>query len=115
MSSGTNTKEYRRVRENYPDLSDAIAGVIDWVCPRFVAKGLITEGQKDEACIDKNPANARASKVTGLLLNKVQQDVRNFQTLIGVLQNNKTAFGVVLRQLGADTVVDDGEKIVNLS
>ena len=105
MPHGRNTNEYRIVKKNYPYLSDAIAGVIGWVCPRFLAEGLITESQKAEACNDRNPANARASAVTGLLLNKVEQDAQNFQTLVGVLRQDVDTFGVVLRQMGvADTV-----------
>ena len=100
MAHGRNTNEYRIVKKNYPYLSDAISGVIGWVCPRFLAEDLITESQRAEACNDRNPANARASAVTGLLLNKVEQDAQNFQTLVGVLRQDMDTFRVVFKADG---------------
>ena len=100
MPHGKSTQEYQIVKENYPKTSDAIAGVIDWVCPRLLAEGLITHGQKIEACNGMIPAGKRASDVTDLLLNKVEQDAQNFQTLVGVLQQDMDTFGTVLKHMG---------------
>ena len=100
MPRGKNTQEYRIVQKNYPDISDAIAGVIDWVCQRLLAEGLITGGQKAEACNGMISASKRASDVTGLLLKKVEQDAQNFQTLVGVLQQDMDTFGTVLKHMG---------------
>ena len=105
MPYGKNTQEYRVVQKNYPKLSGAIAGVIDWVCERLLAEGLITDSQKAEASNGMISANKRASDVTALLLNKVEQDAQNFQTLIGVLQQDKDTFGTVLKHMG----VTDGK------
>ena len=100
MPRGKNTQEYRIVQKNYPNISDAIAGVIDWVCQRLLAEGLITDGQKAEACNGMIATSKRASYVTGLLLSKVEQDAQNFQILIGVLQQDMDTFGTVLKHMG---------------
>ena len=105
MPRGKNTKEYQTVKKNFPNLSGAIAGVVNWVCERLLAEGLITDGQKAEASNGMIPANKRASDVTALLLNKVEQDAQNFQTLVGVLQQDMDTFGTVLKHMG----VTDGE------
>ena len=111
MPRGKNTKEYQTVKKSYPDLSDAIAGpeVIDWVCERLLAKGLITDGQRAAASNGFVTAKNRASTVTGLLLNKVEQDTKNFQMLVDVLQQDTDTFGTVLEQMGVTVRVDDGE------
>ena len=100
MPHGRNTQEYRIVRKNYSYLSDVIAGVIDWVCERLLAEGLITDGQKAEASNSFIPAEKRALDVTGLLLNKIEQDVKNFKTFIEVLQQDLDTFGAVLGHMG---------------
>ena len=100
MPRGKNTKEYQTVKENYPDLSGAIANVIEWACERFLAKGLITDGQKDAASNGFISAKNRASTITGLLLNKVEQDTKYFQMLVDVLEQDMDTFGIVLEQMG---------------
>ena len=100
MPRGKNTQEYRMVKKNNPNVSDAIAGVIDWVCQRLLAEGLITDRQKTDACNGMISADNRASVVTGLLLKKVEQDAKNFQTLVGVLQQDMDTFGSVLKHMG---------------
>ena len=100
MPYGKNTEEYRIVQKNYPKLSNAIAGVIESVSEVLLAEGLITSGQKAEATNGMIAAKKRASDVTGLLLDKVEQDSKNFQTLIGVLQQDTDTFGTVLGHMG---------------
>ena len=107
MSCGKNTKEYQTVKKSYPDLSDAIASVIEWASERLLAKDLITDGQKDAANNGFVSAKNRASTVTGLLLSKVEQDTKYFQMLVDVLQQDMDTFGTVLKQMGV--TVDDGE------
>ena len=109
MASGKNTKEYQTVKKNYPSLSNAMASVtvIEWACERLLAAGLITDGQKDAASNGFINAKNRASTVTGLLLNKVEQDIKYFQMLVDVLQQDLDTFGTVLKQMGV--TVDDGE------
>ena len=107
MAFGKNTKEYQTVKKNYPSLSNAMASVIEWACERLLAAGLITDGQKDAASNGLINAKNRASTVTGLLLNKVEQDTKYFQMLVDVLQQDLDTFGTVLKQMGV--TVDDGE------
>ena len=102
MPRGKNTHEYQTVKKSYPELSDAIAKVIEWVSERFLSKGLITDGQKDAAINGHVSAKNRASTVTSLLLSKVEQDTKYFQTLVGVLQQDMDTFGTVLEQMGVD-------------
>ena len=107
MSYGRNTKEYQRVKTSFPNLSAALAmeGVIDLVCGRLVAKGLINNDQRRKASNGMIDANTRASDLTSLLLNKVEQNKKNFQTLVQVLQQDRDTFGPVLEHMG----VTDGE------
>ena len=102
MPRGKNTHEYRTVKKSYPDLSDAIAKVIEWASEKFLSEGLITDGQKDAAINGFVSAKNRASTVTGLLLSKVEQDTKYFQTLVSVLQQDVDTFGTVLEQMGVD-------------
>ena len=107
MPRGKNTKEYQTVKKSYPNLSDAIASVIEWACERLLAKGLITDSQRAAASNGFVDAKNRASTVTGLLLTKIEQDTKYFQMLVDVLQQDMDTFGTVLEQMGVP--VDDGE------
>ena len=107
MPRGKNTDEYRKVKKSYPDLSNAIAKDIDSVSERLLSEGLITDGQKDAAISGHATAKNRASTVTGLLLSKVEQDTKYFQTIVSVLQQDTVTFGTVLEQMGV--TIDDGE------
>ena len=107
MARGKNTKEYQTVKKSYPNLSDAIANVIEWACGRLLAKGLITDDQRAAASNGFVNAKSRASTITSLLLNKVEQDTKYFQMLVDVLQQDMDTFGTVLEQMGV--TVDDGE------
>ena len=106
MPRGMNTKEYQTVKKAFPSLSDAIArqGIIEWVCGRLFAEGLITDVQRAEASNKFVAAASRASTITGLLLNKVEQDAKYFQTIIGVLQQDTDTFGTVLKQMGITAI-----------
>ena len=112
MDFGKNTKEYQIVMKNYPNLSFAMASVIEWACERLLAAGLITDGQKDAASNEFINAKNRASTVTGLLLNKVEQDTKYFQMLVDVLQQDMDTFGIVLEQMCVTGTVAsaDGEQ-----
>ena len=110
MPRGQNTKEYQTVKKSYPNLSDAIASVIEKACERLLAAGLITDGQKDAASNGYVDAKKRASTVTGLLLSKVEQDTKYFQMLVDVLQQDTVTFGIVLEQMGITGTVADGER-----
>ena len=93
--------------KNYPNLSDAIASNIEWTCERLLAADLITDGQRDAGRNGFVDAKNRASTVTGLLQNKVEQDTKYFQMLVDVLQQDLDTFGMVLKQMGV--TVDDGD------
>ena len=109
MARGKNTKEYQTVKKSYPNLSDAIASVIEKACERLLAAGLINDGQRAAASNGFVDARNRASTVTGLLLNKVEQDTKYFQMLVDVLQQDMDTFGTVLEQMGITVNVDHGE------
>ena len=102
MPHGKNTREYQTVKKSYPELSDAIAKVIEWVSERLLSTGLITGSQKDAAINGFVSTRVRASTVTSLLLNKVEQDTKYFQTLVSMLQQDMDTFGTVLEQMGVD-------------
>ena len=107
MQHGKNTEEYQAIKNSLPYLSDAIAGIIDSssMCEKLFASGLITSGQKADASIGMVGAKKRASDITTILLNKVDQDAKNFQMLVGVLQQYHDTFGTVLKHMS----VTDGE------
>ena len=107
MPYGKNTPEYRTVKESFPQISAALAmkGGIDSVCDSLLGVGLINNDQKAEANNNLIGAKKRASDLASLLLNKVEQDTKNFYKLIGVLQQERDIFGSVLEHMQ----VSDGE------
>lgn len=90
------------LKKNFSKLSAALAmkGVIDSVCGQFMDEGLITSDQRDEVSNGMIGAKKRASDLASLLLNKVEQDTKNFQKLIGVLQEDPDTFGALLKHMG---------------
>ena len=100
MSYGKNTDEYKTLKKNFSKLSATLAGVIDSVCGQLMDKGLITSDQRDEASNSMIGARKRASDLASLLLNKVEQDKKNSQKLIGVLKEDPETFGPLLKHMG---------------
>ena len=100
MPSGKNTQEYQKVKKSYAKISAAIAGVIDSTSNELLAVGLITNGQKAAAGNVMIAASNRASDLALLILNKVQEDSKNFYTFVEVLQGDLGSFQTVLDHMG---------------
>ena len=100
MPGGKNTHGYQTLKKNFAKLSKAMEADLKSVCDKLMAESLITSGQMDKVMNPRNDVGERASSLTSMLLNKVEQEENNFHKLIGVLREEPGMFETVLKSMG---------------
>ena len=96
--SGKNTREYQRLRKCNAKLRRVFLDTIgDGICAELVSRGLINDDQSRRVRISSDGA----SDLVSLLLNRVDQDSKNFYKLIDVLEHDRepTTYTTVLQDL----------------
>ena len=91
-----NTKEYKAIVKATAKLESAVKHNITPLCGELVSCGLITPDQKSRLRNRNHDESERAADLVEMITNKVEQDPKNYETFLTVLQGDRTTYQEVL-------------------
>lgn len=83
---GTSTKEYKVFRTKFDLLATAISSCVEEVARKVFAKDFITLRNLEKAENQLFPKVDRASEMLGIVLNKINEKARHFETFVSILR-----------------------------
>ena len=91
-----NTKEYQAIVRATAKLETSVKHNITPLCGELVSCGLITPDQKSRLRNPNHDVSERAADLVEIITNKVEQDPKNYDTFLTVLQGDQTTYQEVL-------------------
>ena len=91
--------EYETLIRHRVDLQLAVKADLVSLGAQLVAVSIITPSQYQEIRNSYRPLDDRVADLVGYVQDKVHQDIRHYQTFIGVLMSDQSQYGDVLTKL----------------
>ena len=97
MTSGMNTKEYVRLRENFSYVSEGIEDHVESLAQGLFEVKIISSVARDEASYVYTPKQRRASTLISLVSTRVSLESSQFYVFLDVLRKDPILDAIVKR------------------